>query len=1154
MADPITTADPAPAESQTLTREDIRKMMGLPSEQPAQPAATDQTNAPDGTNFPKIIDPRQGSLAPRTDAAMDQQIDPGQRGFLGAQLGHRRALEEYRQTHQEAGTPLDVEGGLPPWERLMEQGRMNERNKLAYLAKRYGPDKVRMTADGDIFARIPDSEHPGKEKDVPITRTEKLTASDIIDLSIYMPETFGYMAMERLAMKAVPSLAKRGALRASARIAAGSIGAEVAGAPKDIMADWYDFGKIAFPDIAAKRGEQAAADFAIGSLLGFGRFLRNPFAGNFGDIQFDRIAAGEYMQRKFGINPIQTAGEATGSPLFLRSEAFVEKEPGGSGPIRAVKAKQEQQLRNLQDLMMGPRRPLDEEVGAEAIRKIQEQVEIHNMGVDVAKRGVARSAESTIQGLVAGLTTADRNLYRDAVGKEIRDVVISKRNAAKAEADRLFEEVSKQPGGTGKVFSADPLKREYQRIRDSVASAEGSTVIPITILGPESEPLTTTQGTTTPMQGHIPPNIMPRLNEVINLPEGSKFSLADLQKMRRDVYDDIARGEGVPGPPSHYLSEIGKAITTAIDESISKIPSEVNPSDMVNYNRLQQALRDASREGRDIGPIWQRMEDIKNKYMGFTPAEFKPGALRDALKAANEFYKKDVVPFSRRGITEMFRAPTDPGFIPDERIINQLFKGDTPFYNWDVVKETVGADSPTFARIKRVVADNLIPFEVGSLTIDADAMIKNMDAFKRKNPKIFADIFSDKEQELFRQASALKYAKTDKVDAAQLQALLASNHPTGQILKLLVDANRLKTDIFRNEIVKAIGDGIIDETKLRPVQFVNRLLEDTRFSVKETEQLMGLLKGNPELEQDLRQKTFEKLFRDAARPPTSADISRTARGDETHILSGGKLNDALKDKTYKNKVAAVLGPEAFEDLNNFIKILAPLEQKEEAYALAGGLAAGSRVGQLERALEGKGGLLRFAGNTTRSFVFSTLLSNSLMRNWMGNIANPYDQKTLIMSFLTSPPFLKAVAKEYPGTAASRLVNEISTSVKRAVQIEMAERLNEHKPKTAQEMGMAAKPMTREDIGKFMGFPTKEPIELLPAVRLMGGRIIQATPQDRTHNDIIARNKLKAEDIDQRGFIDQAGVFLDREAAALKTGFDTNTEPGRLHSTDLPRAK
>lgn len=80
--------------------------------------------------------------------------------------------------------------------------------------------------------------------------------------------------------------------------------------------------------------------------------------------------------------------------------------------------------------------------------------------------------------------------------------------------------------------------------------------------------------------------------------------------------------------------------------------------------------------------------------------------------------------------------------------------------------------------------------------------------------------------------------------------------------------------------------------------------------------------------------------------------------------------------------------------------------------------------------------------------------------------------------------------------------------------------------------------------------------LRPAIRLVGGDVVVGEA-GQTHPDIISRDKLSATDIDQRGFVDPQGKFLDREQSdvILKSqGVPTTREPGRAHSTDLPESK
>lgn len=1026
----------------------------------------------------------------------------------------RKAQEEFIAQHQQPGMPMDVESGLPTWQNLMLEFRRSRENKLRYLESKYGEDNIRMTPDGEMFVKIPDPANPNKQKELLVSPHGKVTLDDFLNLSAAIPEVAGWIAAEKMAVK-TGLLAGKKLLPSAGRLGVAAVGAETAGAlTKDIPTSLYDTGIIDVPEILRGRGEQAAADVGVGAVAGGAgrmfRFLRSPAWGARQQMQIDAEAGREHLFQKFGVRVPLTIGESTGIPFAMRTEAFVEKEPGGSGPIRRIKSEQEEALRHLQRLMMGRDVPLDEEVGQKAVQEIYAQTKPISEAVETARGATAGAAQSSIEGMLSGLTSADREWHTAALGKDIREAIVSRRDAEKAEADRLYGIVRSLPGGTGKVFEGAPLQARFEEILKSLPSALATKES--IVYDQYGNAMTRKSREQQLLEKWPPDKLLSRLREITGLKE-PKFALSDLQQMRRDIYDDIQKGEGAPGLGVHYLAQIGNAITGFLKDSIANLPE---------------------------------------------------GKLKTALEAADKQYRERVVPFNRIGLTELFRATDEPGFVPNNQVVSRVFSGGDAYRNWQLMKETLGETSNPFVRLKRAVADNLVPREPGEETIQAKEFARNLYQFSRQHREIYEDIFTPQERELFRQARVLKYAQGDTLDAKELEKLLQSPHPTSAQLNDLVQAERRKSELFKNEIVKAVGSGRLDESTLRPTEFVSRLLANPGFSVQDTQKITDLIRGNPQLVNELRQKTFEKIFRDAARPATAEDITRRAAGDNTHILSGILLNQALKDRTYREKVALVLGPEAFSDLNAYIKLTAPLEAKEEAYSLAGGLAAGSRVGQLERVLEGRGGLLKFAGNTARSFVFSWLLSNPASRWYLGEApgANALSQwykknvpleledaRALAVTILSSPPFLQAAAREFPGASGARFINEIRDSIQRTVG-------GQQKPQStspdrdSERLQYWRKKLGEPNLSFSPGRGYMRP-QLKPAIRAMGGRIIQGNANE-VHNDIIARNRLSPEEIDQRGFVDEQGRWYDRErAAAARPDLPTQNEPGRLHSTDLP---
>lgn len=79
---------------------------------------------------------------------------------------------------------------------------------------------------------------------------------------------------------------------------------------------------------------------------------------------------------------------------------------------------------------------------------------------------------------------------------------------------------------------------------------------------------------------------------------------------------------------------------------------------------------------------------------------------------------------------------------------------------------------------------------------------------------------------------------------------------------------------------------------------------------------------------------------------------------------------------------------------------------------------------------------------------------------------------------------------------------------------------------------------------------ESPSGLFPAIRLIGGDVVVGKVGE-THPEIAKREKINVTEIDQKGFVDKQGKFLDREQAAQITQLPTQFEEGRLHAPDLP---
>lgn len=897
-----------------------------------------------------------------------------------ASVGPLRQAEEARKQdfikkNQEKGVPLDIETGISAKDKLALSFLRKKEDQFDYLKKSYGDNNVRTATDGDFLVRVVGGN--GQPIDLKVNEAE-MHAKDLLGLAGATPEIAGGL----LAIKAgrgIPGVGQaRGILGLQRDVLASALGGESAGALKDIGASALEGKTPDIPEIAKTRAEMGAGDIALGeATMGLGRVvkgLQSPFDSQRGPVQRKMLGAQEYFENspKYQTDVPLTAGESTGAPLLSRTEAYLEKLPGGGTPFKALKGEQEAALRQIQQQMMGKVPLGDETIGKQMIDALMAKVSPVEEGVSQAAKTVGRVGTQNIENIITGVTKGEQQAFQEQTGNIVRNAVTVKRDATKAEADQLFEAVRAAPGGEGKVFDAEPLQERFKDILGKLPSPEQSTQIPTGLVDASGNPITRTVKGQEVIKEFVPPNVLSRLQRVADLKD-AKFSLSDLQQMRREVYDDIAKGEGVPGLGTHYLADIGKAITGAIDEGIDQLPA----SD-----------------------------------------------LKQALQTANQFYKTKVVPFNRIGLTELFRNPDEVGHISDSEVVSRIFQGGPTVERYNLMKEVLGDQSPEFNKLKRAMLDKILDSSRidGETLIDPVKLTQNLTRLRTDAPSVAQDMLGGKLNELFREAKFLEYKPGAKVDAQQLQNLLKSKSPTAKALQALVDAEAKRDELYRNEVFSLLKSGKLSTANINPVDFVNRFLDSAKPS--DITQVMSAIKSNPQLVQDIRAKTIEKIFRNAARGAKPEDIGQLLSGDPTRIVSGTSVYKQIEDPVFRKKVESIVGPQIFNDLKQYIYLQAGIQQKEQSFAAAGGLAAGMQIANLERH-----GPLRFLYSATKDWIIANLLTRPPLRQWLSSVPKS-GQPGNISLLLTSPQFLQQVVREFPGAKGSFIVNDIKNSVNR----------------------------------------------------------------------------------------------------------------------------
>lgn len=609
-----------------MDREEAQRLLGTPMSltpaAPGEPLSLRQPSIPRPSTLP--VQPSAPIPAPTPDYPAPMSPEGESKGLL-------QSLEEgYRRRTEEPGVPLDVETGVSPWERFMLSFRREKENQIKYLQDKYGPENIRTDEQGELIVRVIDADTQ-KPKDV-LVDERKMSAKDLIDVMGVVPEIAGSIVGLRAGRGG--NLANIKGFKGVGRdIVSSALGAEAAGAAKDIGVTAYDqpFQDLGerIPKIAKERGQMALTDVAIGGvtypLWRVFRQIQSPFAGSRKQIQFDALEAQKYFKDRYGVDVPLSAGEATGSGLLTRTEAFTEQLPGSGGPFKELRQRKEGALRELQSIMMGKTPRPDEVVGEAAIRTLRTTgTEPLESGVESARRQLQTGAAAELGGIVSASTMPQRQLYKTTLGKEVRDSVTQLRDAAKAEADRLYGVVRSTPGGTGQVFPTAGLSTDAQAILKSLPTGRRNV----------------------PMKDFVPEDIINRLKSLVAL-KGKNLSLSDLQNMRRDTLDAIPRMEGVPGRGAHYLSEIADSITKAIDSGVASMPGGALKTALeaankhyrekvVPFNRL--GLTELFRRADEVGFVPD--SEIVSKIFSGGRAIENYRLLRETLGGASQQVKK----------------------------------------------------------------------------------------------------------------------------------------------------------------------------------------------------------------------------------------------------------------------------------------------------------------------------------------------------------------------------------------------------------------------------------------------------------------------------------------------------------------------------------
>src|SRR5690606_32968158 len=197
------------------------------------------------------------------------------------------------------------------------------------------------------------------------------------------------------------------------------------------------------------------------------------------------------------------------------------------------------------------------------------------------------------------------------------------------------------------------------------------------------------------------------------------ISLDQARQMRGLVQDAIDDKSLMPGVPERYLSQLQTAISRSIDDSVARAA---------------------------------------------TPE------LRQALSDANRFYAQNVDRFSRKGISETYREPIQPGYIEDNRLVDRLLSGRG---NPGVIRETrdlMGASSPEWAATRRNAVEQILDTgrdqtRYGRKVVNVDGLISRLN---RLDDEAITELFGVTDAQQLRNLAVDISNRSKYLDASAL--------------------------------------------------------------------------------------------------------------------------------------------------------------------------------------------------------------------------------------------------------------------------------------------------------------------------------------------------------------------------------------------------
>jgi hypothetical protein len=650
--------------------------------------------------------------------------------------------------------------------------------------------------------------------------------------------------------------------------------------------------------VVPRAAKEGAMDALVGLImglagrgaLGIANKVRAPFAETSSqpeNVAF-REAAGRLKQQGYDIN---TTPSEAGADGVARAESILGKFPGAQGIIQKYRDDGNKAVSRYQDSVVGGADP--NVTGKQAVTEFETQRK--NLITD-REEGLARADTKIAQNETELLNRQGPLTSPEAAGQQLRIGAEASRKGFREEAGRLYDAARDAPGGRDAIVDMAPVKAQVQKIRSELPPEATKTEMAETGLldafgSPLQKEVQKGGGASTEF---TPEGLTRFLRGVDDISDS--MTLDQARQMRTLVNDAIDDKTILPGVSERYLTGLAKSLTSAIEGSVDRV---ADPT------------------------------------------------LKGMINTANTFYRDNVDKFSRKGVADLYRDPTQPGFVEDNKVVGRLVSGQGQPGVIRDTREVVGANTPQWSAARRQAMEDVLGSGrnetlYGRKVVNVDGLVSRLNQLDDEAVK---EMFGVADAQQLRNLAADISNRTKYLDADALSP--NGTVPVMQQLRAAAAADEQITRDYRDNVIAPFlrgEDGAA--AKMKPEELVPFL-----YRKASPDEIKGVVDRLPP---DMKVKVERAAVADIIENAVSVnrgnlDELRRMLTGESNPADGSSIAAILGSssdsvgRTQKARIDALLSPESRQALQDIAVITLKRQQKDSVTAAIGGLAGGAAV-------------------------------------------------------------------------------------------------------------------------------------------------------------------------------------------------------------------